>query len=106
MTRLEGLKFLQFLHVNSGPSDPGSFERHSFCGSAFLSMRFVKKMAQVNEEHVEKRTSTWQWNHRMTEHLIAKLREYKNEMGYQNIDFNKDVVTMQSQLRERTDSFV
>ena len=48
----------------------------------------------MNEEHVEKRTSTWQWNHRMTEHLIAKLREYKNEMDYQNIDFNKDVVTM------------
>ena len=44
-------------------------------------MRFLKKKAQVNEEHVEKRTSTWQWNHRMTEHLIAKLREYKNEMA-------------------------
>ena len=40
-------------------------------------MRFLKKMARVNEEHVEKRTSTWQWNHRMSEHLIAKLREYK-----------------------------
>ena len=53
-------------------------------------MRFLKKMAQVNEEHVEKRTSTW--NHLMTEHLIAKLREYKNEMDYQNIDFNKDDV--------------
>ena len=71
------MKFLQFLHVNSGPSDPGSFERHSFCDSAFLPMRFLKKMARVNEEHVEKRTSTWQWNHRISEHLIAKLREYK-----------------------------
>ena len=37
----------------------------------------------------------------MTEHLIAKLRGYKNEMDYQNIDFNKEVVTMYSQLRER-----
>ena len=28
LTRIEGLKFLQFLHVNTGPrSDPGSFER-------------------------------------------------------------------------------
>ena len=47
----------------------------------------------------------------MTEHLIAKLREYKNKMDYQNIDFNKDVVTMYSQLREQMaeqfpDSFV
>ena len=56
-----------------------------------------KKMAQVNKE----RTVTWQWNHRMTEHLLTKLREYKNEMDYQNIDFNKDVVTMYSQSRER-----
>ena len=74
-------------------------------------MHFLKKMVLMNEEHVEKRTSTWQWNHRMTEHLIAKLREYKNEMDYQNIDLNKDVVTMYSQLRERMaerfpDSFV
>ena len=47
----------------------------------------------------------------MTEHLIAKLWEYKNKMDYQNIDFNKDVVTMYSQLGERMaerfpDSFV
>ena len=63
-------------------------------------MRFLKKMAQVNKEHVEKRTSNWQWNHLMTEHLIAKLGEYENEMDYQNIDFNKDVVTVYSQLRE------
>ena len=45
-------------------------------------------------EHVEKRTLTWQWNHSMTEHLIAKLQEYNNNMDYQNIDFNKDVVKM------------
>lgn len=74
-------------------------------------MRFLKKMAQVNEEHAEKRTSNWQRNHLMTEHLIAKLGEYKNEMDYQNIDFNKDVVTVYSQLRERMaerfpDSFI
>ena len=53
------------------------------------------------EEREEKRKSTWQWNHSMTEHLIAKVQEYKNEMDYQNIDFNKDVVTMYSKLRER-----
>ena len=74
-------------------------------------MRFLKKMAQVNEEHVEKKTSNWQLNHLMTEQLIAKLRECKNEMDYRNIDFNKDVVTIYSQLRERMaelfpDSFV
>ena len=53
------------------------------------------------EEREEKRKSTWQWNHSMTEHLIAKVHEYKNEMDYQNIDFNKDVVTMYSKLREQ-----
>ena len=38
----------------------------------------------------------------MTEHPIAKLQEYKNEMDYQNIDFNKDVVTnVYSQFQER-----
>ena len=37
----------------------------------------------------------------MTGQLTAKLKEFKNEMGYQNIDFNKDVVTMYSKLRER-----
>ena len=59
-------------------------------------------MAQANEqeEHVQKRTSSWQWNHSMTQHPIAKLQEYKNEMDYKNIDFNKGVVTMYSQLQE------
>ena len=50
---------------------------------------------------MEKRTSTWRWNHLVTEHLIAKLQEYKNNIDYQNIDFKKDNVTMYSQLRER-----
>ena len=57
-------------------------------------------MAEANGHEVEKRTS-WQWNHSMTGQLIAKLKEFKNEMDYQNIDFNKDVVTMYSKLRER-----
>ena len=36
----------------------------------------------------------------MTEHVIAKLQEYKVEMDYQNIDFSmrKDIVTMYSKL--------
>ena len=57
-------------------------------------------MAEANGHEVEKRTS-WQWNHSMTGQLIAKLKEFKNEMDYQNIDFNKDVVNMYSKLRER-----
>ena len=37
----------------------------------------------------------------MTGQRIAKLKQFKNEMDYQNIDFNKDVVNMYSELRER-----
>ena len=59
-------------------------------------------MAEANcEERVEKRTLTSQWNHLTIEHLIAKVQEYKNKMDCQNIDFNKDVVTVYSKLRER-----
>ena len=36
----------------------------------------------------------------MTENLIANLREYENELDYQNTDFNKNVVTIYSQWRE------
>ena len=42
----------------------------------------------------------------MTEHLIAKLREYKNEMDYQNIDFKKDVVTIYSYDSEWLNGFL
>ena len=57
-------------------------------------------MAEANGHEVGKRTS-WQWNHSMTGQLIAKLKEFKNEMDYQNIDFKEDVVTMYWKLRER-----
>ena len=57
-------------------------------------------MAEVDSSERANR-KTWQWNHIMTSHLIAKLREYKNEMDYKNVDFNKDVVQMYSQLLER-----
>ena len=57
-------------------------------------------MADVDGHEVAKRTS-WQWNHSMTGQLTAKLKEFKNEMDYQNIDLNKYVVTMYSNLRER-----
>ena len=65
-------------------------------------MRFsVLAHAHEQKERVEKRMSTWQWNHSMTEHLIVKPQEYKNEMDYQHIDFNKDVITMYLQLQEQ-----
>ena len=37
------------------------------------------KMAQANEqkERVEKRTSTWQWNHSMTKHLMMHAAAHK-----------------------------
>ena len=53
-------------------------------------------MVDANGHDVENRTS-WQWNHPMTGQLIAKLKELKNEMDYQNMY----VVTMYSKLRER-----
>ena len=46
----------------------------------------------MNKKSVwKKRTSTWQSNHSMTEHLIAKLQEYENGMDYQNnVNTNDD----------------
>ena len=57
-------------------------------------------MAEVDSEDCANR-KTWQWYHSMTSHFIAKLREYKNEMDYKNVDFIKDVVQMYLQLCER-----
>ena len=63
-------------------------------------MRSLYQNGGGDGHEVEKRTS-WQWNHSMTGQLIGKLKELKNEMDYQNIDFNKYVVTMYSKLQER-----
>ena len=42
----------------------------------------------------------WQWCSAKVEYLIVCLKEYKTEMDYKNIDFNSDVVTLYSRLRE------
>jgi len=58
-------------------------------------------MVEETGECEEKRMSTWQWSHSMTENLIAQPQEYKNKMDYQNIDLNRGVTAMYFKLRER-----
>ena len=99
LARLEELKFLQFLYVNSGPSDPGSFERN-FGRFSVLSHALCVESGAGERRACGKKNVNLAMESLMTEHVIAKLRGYKNEMDCQNIDFDRDVVTI-SQLRER-----
>ena len=59
------------------------------------------KMAQANEqkERLEKRTSTWQWNHSVTEHLMMHAAAHKQ------ITLVKRLITL-TQINDSDDCMV